>query len=314
MRVGKIKIDCASCAAVVRVDEDKVTARTRCPRCGSVLQAVEQSIEEIEEDEDEPPAPRPPAKQNPEIAAWQKVRIGLLVLLIVTGTGLVSMIVGQVILLFAARWILTSFVTRWSFWLGFSLCILGMLAVATLAAYVLLGFTPRRYAPRSLIGVVVGIDLLMYAFIVLGIILTKRMVGTMGQGGLEGAMSWMQVMLRMLLLMIPLQFLAGLQLILLPLFLRQVGHAVEDPQAEHHCDTIIKWTCISLSLQIGGPLLGFVPVIGMLSAVLALFGAILSVATRGIYMHLHLCLRESIAKHMRRLRRQGKKRKEGKEI
>jgi hypothetical protein len=345
--VGKIKIDCASCETVVRVDEDKITARTLCPKCGGILQAVEEPAEAVEEDE--APAPRPsrqqksatrkktgsvrprarqaeeeeeeepekdavqerpaPARENLEIAAWKKVRIGLLVLLSVTGASLVSTIVGQFLGMFAWQWGLTILGKGWVVWLVYALCSL----VVTLAAYVLLGFTPRRYAPRSLIFAVIGLDLFTNAFFVLAMVMAWRGLAGMGEGGLEGAVSAMKAVRRLLLLMIPVQLLGALQLILLPLFLRRVAHAMEDTQSEHHCDTIMKWTGISLLLRVAWPLMMLMPlaVLGMLASLLGLVGGILSVATQGIYMHLHLCLRESIAKHMRRLRRQRKKRKEG---
>jgi hypothetical protein len=343
--VTPIRFQCPSCDAGLKVDAGKSGAKLRCPRCGDAVTVPAPADATADEAAvtREAPAPRPPRprsrpqprrpppteaddgggdKPSPvrdnqaEAAALRKVRLGLLILLIAAGATIVQAIVGQIsfIVFFASpssmMWLFGNLQTVGVLFL----VVMGVLVLAPMVAYVLLAFTPDRYASRAMIYAVLAVAAVEVAFLgLLGFLLT-RSLGALAPGSVEAAqqaaMQAVSAMWTMFLLLIPLQLLGALQIILLPLFLKQLAKSMEDAQAEAHCDTIVKWTGISLLILVLSPMLALIPIIGLVSGLLGLVGVIIGLATQGLYMHLHLCLRGSIADHLRRLRPRRKKRKE----
>jgi hypothetical protein len=299
-----IKLSCPSCEKVVRLDEETATARARCPKCGSTLRAprLPRHAATAEEPEDDGAEKR--QSYCDEAAAWAKVRVGLLVLLIVTAVGLLAGIVGHFMLAFAVRWLVahvwtgSGFLTLLVVWTACQM-------VATLASYILLGFTPQRYAPRGLIVAVVVLAVLTEGAAVFVFTYVARAIFT--DGGMADAIVGMR---RLTLFMIPVQLMGALQVILLPLFLRQMSLAMENARGAHLCEMIVKWTCISLGIQLAGPVLALLPLrlIMMVSGFIGMAGFLLSGATRVAYIYVAFCLREGIADHARKLRRRRKKR------
>ena len=297
-----IKLSCPSCETVVSLDTEKVSARTRCPNCGTVIRVPSRRAAPHRRTRTRPRRlGRPTVTRPPPV---RKVRLGLLVLLVVTAVSLLAALVGQFMMTFAVGWLIkhvwtgSGFVTLFIVWTACEMA-------ATLTAYVLLGFTPRRYAPRALIVTVIILATLTDGAAVVVFTYVARTI--FADGASVDAILGMQ---RLTLFMIPVQILGALQVILLPLFLRQVSQAMEDARSAHLCEMIVKWTAISLGLQLAGPVLALLPlrIIMTLAGLLGLAGFVLSSATRAAYIYVAFSLREGIADHAHRLRPRRKKR------
>jgi hypothetical protein len=343
--VARIKLHCPSCNAALKVDEEKVTPRTRCPRCGSALtlpaqretvaeeegvsvsvpdaprarpqgaqrQRPRRSVPEYEEDEGEEQAA--PEKRYDERTAWKKVRLGLLLLLISSGAHL-----GWTAINWLGWWAFPRllFSSLWGYLWTFTAVYFGI-ALAALAGYALLTYTPPRYGERFFIYTVLVIAGICIVYWVVLFFAFSRIfslaASPKASAATQAVLDHVVFIQRLTLLMIPMQLLEAVQMILLPVFLRQIAHAMEDAQSENHCESIIKWTGLVLLMRVIGPLLSLLPLGALMQLLpvlhgIGMIGFVQGIAIQIVYILLAIGLRETIADHARHLRPRRKKRKD----
>jgi hypothetical protein len=182
--------------------------------------------------------------------------------------------------------------------IGLLFCLIVLLQLLAVAGHCFLAYTPERYASRSSMYVVIGIDVLFHLnFFVLLIIFVFPVY--FKKVPLDFTpLIWVS--------MVPLGLLVWLQFFLHRNYLKQIAKAMEVTQAEDHFDTMIKWQLLPAAVWLAAPVVGRIPGgYTLLLIVSWLFGF----AAFLLYMHIHILLRASIADHMRHLRPRRKKRK-----
>jgi hypothetical protein len=309
-----IKLTCPSCEVRLQVDENRLPKRARCPKCHGLLSLTDPPSPPAEADDQAPerparkplpgrprPRPRDPAddedertkkeatsdrKEPEEAVAWRKVRLGLLLQLILSASRFASIIL---LIIGFSRGSFGFFGLFW--YLSVPLALLGV------AGHILLASAPNRYASRTSMYVVIGIDVLSVCYLVAFLFL---FILPAFSNRVPHSLTFF------LLSAVPVGLLFWLQFFLHRTFLKEIAKAMEVTQAEYHFDTMVKWQLLPSVVWLAAPVVGRIPgAFPLLLVVTWLFG----LASLLLYMHVHILLRASIADHLRHLRPRRKRRK-----
>jgi hypothetical protein len=225
-------------------------------------------------------------KELAEVATWRKVRLGLLLYMIRSAS--------------VWAWLLLLIIGIWWGFLGltgFFWCLVVLFQLLAVAGHWFLAYTPERYASRSSMHVVIGIDALFllnfFAFFIIFVfpVYFEKVPPHFT------SLTWIT--------MVPLGLLGWLQFFLHRNYLKQIAKAMEVTQAEDHFDTMIKWQLLPAAIWLAAPVVGRIPGgFWLLLIVSWIFG----LAAFLLHMHIHILLRAGIADHMRHLRPRRKKR------
>jgi hypothetical protein len=183
--------------------------------------------------------------------------------------------------------------------IGLSWCLIILLQLLALAGHCFLAYTPERYASRSSMYVVIGLDTLFLLNLFLILFLIVLPVYFTQTPLHFTSFNWFSI--------VPLGLLGRLQFFSHRNYLKQIAKAMEVTRAEVHFDTMVKWQLLPAAIWLAAPVVlrfpgGF--------TLLLLVSWLFSLAAFLLHMHIHILLRAGIADHMRHLRARRKKRQE----